>query len=1286
MRQFTKLMLTAMLLVVGLGGSNSAKAGKAPGTEYTSVSQLSGKAFAIVNKADGKAVYHRASPSPFTLGYENYGTAFAAEHYLFKIEVIDDDGDPAADGKYLIRCVNKDGSNYDNNYLQTNSSDESFIYALNFGGNQRGLDGTNTAVWDIEYVAEKGWTIKNVGKNGYYNDPTKGATYETPAYFAFCDVKESADQNVEITVGGETRNYQLYVPGNAVEDCPLVISLHGAGGHSTDYSPFRKDVANEEGCIVAYPQGKDIYFPVFGGNVPGWDASGEVNEDVEFLKAVIEDVASKYQIDRKRIYCCGFSNGGMMTYAMANACSDKIAAFASISGYPLNEFHLRHAGERPVPFLHIHGKADDFVLYAKMPTIVDEMVARNGANPVPTTTSGSGYTKNVYAAADSSFPYIYYEIDGMGHNDYTDKTEDGSSVKTMWKFFEQYTLDSPCDKTLKWAPRIEEEGYTPAEHGWTKNSGTTLLQFGGNQNTADNKNVYYSLQFNSGKYNLSFTSTGAAGKSIGVKIEKLTSPNTVVLNTTVNVGANAELSFSVTDGWGEYKLTMTRPEASDAITITNIVIKQAKEEEEEEDGAKTPVLLLKNGAINTTDFNITPIAPSTLTTDNLYAATFTSKATTSNVFQYQDLDVKAYEKAVIKYSITDANEWRINTPIGHYALPSGTNKTYEIDLSGVDTYSDFTIFSSYQNHTVGSSITISKVYLVKSSITSDTKTLPVDLSALPESSENTTWVWDGEKSTGTFVWSATWFNSTELFGAGNYSAYTTLNLVTAAGTADHFRIIVKFTNGTGQLTIDPVKVGTQSITLLDYMTIADLANVQTIRLSGANDGTGDITVSSIYLEGPDVVYIEATEFFEAPAGTTDMNGMTGPNTTWNISYPKEIASETTWCGNIDSNNEAITTTDYDFLHFVVSSASDDAHTGLRVFVWDGSERQCLYPRPIKEVTDDTDWKETSWISSPGTYVVKVSGYDLLRGFKALQSWAGNAGLIVVSQAYFSSGSPVDYTPTGQYTLVGEVTGSASLSAALADDNATCFDATGVTGTDIDLTSVANPNALFKTNAGVLANTNNVIVDGVCANLVLADDHPFKAPEDFTATAASYTTTINPTAQCGTLCLPFAATVPDGVTAYTLSYTSGDNATAMPVDATIPANKPVLLLNGSGEKTFSGSSVAIDADASNISGTMTGVFQESYVPQDSYVLQDGDSGIGFYKVEAENTITIKPFRAYLSAAAAGGKDFLSYDFLTTGIEGVNSRMDNEPIFNLAGQRLSKLQKGVNIVNGKKFIVR
>jgi len=388
------------------------------------------------------------------------------------------------------------------------------------------------------------------------------------------------DKNITIKVGGENRSYILYVPDNVQANAPLVFSLHGTSGSSSNKAPFRTSVADEKGCIVVYPQGKSLYFPVFGGNATGWHSIGETSEDIDFFKAIIEDVNSQYTIDRKRIYCCGFSNGGMMTYTVANVCSYIFAAFASISGFPLNEFHLHTTSARPFPFLHIHGKADDFVKYSLMPSIVDNIVARNGAIPVPQVSSKSGkYKKSVYKASEGSFPYIYYEIDGMGHNDYTANTEDGNSALTMWNFFSQYTLDSPRDETLRWRPYVDYEGWAPKSHGWSVNATTTLLLFGKDQKTNANQNVYRALQFETGKYKLCFNSEGEQGKTITVKLQKLTSPKTVVLEQTVPVGQSTTLYFDVNDGWGEYKFTMTRESYTDQITIHDLAIYTATGEE-----------------------------------------------------------------------------------------------------------------------------------------------------------------------------------------------------------------------------------------------------------------------------------------------------------------------------------------------------------------------------------------------------------------------------------------------------------------------------------------------------------------------------------------------------------------------------------------------------------------------------------------------------------------------------------------------------------------------------------
>lgn len=389
------------------------------------------------------------------------------------------------------------------------------------------------------------------------------------------------EKTVNIKVGSETRSFLLYVPNNVKADAPLVFSLHGTGGHSSDKAPFRSDVADKYGCIVVYPQGETFYFPVFGGSVPGWHADGVTSKDIDFFKTIIEEVDKSYKVDRKRIYCCGFSNGGMMTYTVANVCSDIFAAFASISGYPINEFHLHHTSQRPYPFLHIHGKADDFVRYALMPSIVDNTVARNGCNPVPEVKTVSGkYKKSVYQATEGSFPYVYYEVDGMGHNDWTANTEDGNSAITMWKFFSQYTLDDERDETLKWRPNIDTEGWTPKNHGWSINASgaTQLLKFGADTKTDANQNVYRSLQFESGRYKLTFRAEGEDG-TVKISLKKNGKSIYPIKSVEVKTNKDVTLLFEVTDGWGEYTLTATRGTANGPVNITSLEIHAATDDE-----------------------------------------------------------------------------------------------------------------------------------------------------------------------------------------------------------------------------------------------------------------------------------------------------------------------------------------------------------------------------------------------------------------------------------------------------------------------------------------------------------------------------------------------------------------------------------------------------------------------------------------------------------------------------------------------------------------------------------
>ena len=214
-----------------------------------------------------------------------------------------------------------------------------------------------------------------------------------------------------------------------------------------------------------------------------------------------------------------------------------------------------------------------------------------------------------------------------------------------------------------------------------------------------------------------------------------------------------------------------------------------------------------------------------------------------------------------------------------------------------------------------------------------------------------------------------------------------------------------------------------------------------------------------------------------------------------------------------------------------------------------------------------------------------------------------------------------------------------------------------------------------------------------------DTHTWNFGEKYLLTVGS--------AGATTLVLPFDANLPDGVKAYELSYTSGDAVTANEVN-TISADKPVLINAEAGEYLFV-SSFAWNANidfsthgSANASSTgyvtsndaLTGVYNTSmpfsYVPEGAYVLQNGREGLCFYQVDAENTIKITSFRAYLTAGALGARalsiKFPDDETAINKVQDSSIKVQDSEIFNLAGQRMSKLQKGVNIVNGKKIMVK
>ncbi|MBR5395879.1 MAG: hypothetical protein IK144_12485 [Bacteroidaceae bacterium] len=112
--------------------------------------------------------------------------------------------------------------------------------------------------------------------------------------------------------------------------------------------------------------------------------------------------------------------------------------------------------------------------------------------------------------------------------------------------------------------------------------------------------------------------------------------------------------------------------------------------------------------------------------------------------------------------------------------------------------------------------------------------------------------------------------------------------------------------------------------------------------------------------------------------------------------------------------------------------------------------------------------------------------------------------------------------------------------------------------------------------------------------------------------------------------------------------------------------------------------AASGAAENIEGNVLKGAAEDIEAAGKYVLAQVEDKVGFFKA---TTGTIQAGKAYLESAA-GVKGFIFAEDEAigeaTGIANVEKTVENGAIYNLAGQRINKMQKGINIINGKKIL--
>ncbi len=212
---------------------------------------------------------------------------------------------------------------------------------------------------------------------------------------------------------------------------PLLLDLHGSNSNGEQQAAISglRRLADEHGFVVAHPHAaigapllpQELPDGNFAWNVPGAplavgaEPPADSRDDVAFLAAVIAAIGERMRIRSSAVVVTGFSGGGRMASALADARPDLVAGIAPVAG-------LR-APTRPggaVAVLAFHGTDDPVNPYAgsddpRWREGVEDAAAawarRGGAAAEGTSEEGRVATTTWAGAA----PVVLHAVRGAGH-------------------------------------------------------------------------------------------------------------------------------------------------------------------------------------------------------------------------------------------------------------------------------------------------------------------------------------------------------------------------------------------------------------------------------------------------------------------------------------------------------------------------------------------------------------------------------------------------------------------------------------------------------------------------------------------------------------------------------------------------------------------------------------------------------------------------------------------------------------------------------------------------------
>jgi polyhydroxybutyrate depolymerase len=248
-------------------------------------------------------------------------------------------------------------------------------------------------------------------------------------------------------VGDVKYAYHLHIPPglDGLQPVPVVFAFHGYTGGALEVLGF-SEVADQQGFLVVYPSGYGVSWNAGGCCGP---AAKDNADDVAFVRQMLTDLGILVNIDPKRIYSTGWSNGAMFSYRLACEMSDTFAAIAPVSG-PLVTTPCQP--QQPVSVMQEHGLVDTEVPFAGgqgtsvvadvfFPPVEDGITfwaQVDGCTGTPQVEKQGTLIHTVYPGCKAGSAVELYTIEGGRHGWPSRFVFPALSPQAMWDFFKAH--------------------------------------------------------------------------------------------------------------------------------------------------------------------------------------------------------------------------------------------------------------------------------------------------------------------------------------------------------------------------------------------------------------------------------------------------------------------------------------------------------------------------------------------------------------------------------------------------------------------------------------------------------------------------------------------------------------------------------------------------------------------------------------------------------------------------------------------------------------------------------